>query len=336
VCANLNRMVATGSPQSRHAVYDTVQSLNRLLYDHHRIDKMSLKSKPAASFISTQFDVLSSMADDAAGILVANGALGCSIKAPFSPRPRNSKVVCLEAFFDRITPSQMARIESTLAAAGMLSDSRRRTAPRRIVDPGWATQWKRRFTPLRIGRRLLITPPWKEPAANGRLKIIIEPAQAFGTGHHPTTRGMLTLIESECAARQFENALDVGTGSGVLAIAMKRLGLGGVTGIDNDPVAIESAHHNAKLNGLERHIAFATTPLASLRRRYDLIAANITAGVLIACTSKLRRLLAADGRLILSGMLASEVQQVKAAYQPELRCVNSRIERGWATLVMGR
>ena len=297
---------------------------------------MGLKSKPAATFISTQFDVPSSMADDAAGILVAGGALGCSIKAPFSPRPRNSKVVCLEAFFDRVTPAQVARIESTLAAAGMLSGSRRPTAPRRIVDPGWATQWKRRFMPLRVGRRLLIVPPWKQPAAGGRFKIIIEPAQAFGTGHHPTTRGMLTLIETECAARQFENALDLGTGSGVLAIAMERLGIEKVMALDNDPVAIESAHHNAKLNALERRIKFATTPLASIRRRFDLIAANITAAVLIEFASTLKRLLAADGRLILSGMLASEVRQITASYRPELRCLKSRIERGWAALVMGR
>jgi len=290
----------------------------------------------AKTYLKAGFNVLAAMADEAAGILVACGALGCAVKAPFSPNARHTKTVCLEAFFDRLTPSRLARVTSMLAAAGMLSNGRRQPAPRRITDPGWAALWKRRFTPLRIGRHLLIVPPWSKLEVHGRTRLMIEPAQAFGTGHHPTTRGVLTLLEAECAKRRIRSALDAGTGSGVLAIAMSLLGVEDVVAIDNDPVALDSARHNAALNGIERGIRFSAAPLASMRRRFDLIAANITAPALMELSSKLKQLLAPDGRLILSGILTREVRPVMARYRPELRCVASRIEGGWATLVLGR
>ncbi|HTY56006.1 MAG TPA: 50S ribosomal protein L11 methyltransferase, partial [Candidatus Binataceae bacterium] len=215
---------------------------------------MEPKTSDAKSFLCAEFDVLAALADEAAGILVANGALGCTVKAPFTPRAQRSVSVCVQAFFDRLTPAQLALIRSKLAAAGMLSNRPSALSASRIVDPGWATQWKERFTPLRIGKRLLIVPPWSQSEVRGRMRLIIEPAQAFGTGHHPTTRGVLTMLEAECIKRRFHSALDVGTGSGVLAIAMKLLGIEDVIGIDNDAVALESARHNAQLNHLDRGI----------------------------------------------------------------------------------
>ena len=297
---------------------------------------MNSRTGKAKTYLKAGFNVSAAMADEAAGIIVANGALGCAVKAPFSPRPRHSKTVRLEAFFDRLTPSQLARIESVLAAAGMLSNGRRRPVAKRIVDPGWATMWKRRFTPVRIGKRLLIVPPWNKVEVRGRLTVVIEPAQAFGTGHHPTTSGVLESLETECAKRHFRSALDVGTGSGVLAIAMKLLGVDDVIAIDNDPVALDSARHNAALNRLDGRIRFSPASLASIRRRFDLITANINSATLLELSAKLKRILTQDGRLILSGILEHEVRPLMARYRPVLRCVDSRIERGWATMVLAR
>lgn len=297
---------------------------------------MNSRTGKARSYFRANFDIAASMADEAAGILVAQGALGCAVKEPFTPRPRRSKTVRLEAFFDHLTPSRLAEIESTLAAAGMLHNGARQSAPRRIVDPGWSTLWKERFTPLRIGRRLLIVPPWSKATMPGRTRLVIEPGQAFGTGHHATTRGVLALLDAECGRRHFHTALDVGTGSGVLAIAMKLFGVNDVTGIDNDQVAIAGARHNAALNRLAGRIRFSAAPLSAFRRRFDLITANILSSVLIEMSSRLKRLLADDGRLILSGILAREVEPLMAHYRPELRCLTSRIDRGWATLVLGR
>ena len=117
-------------------------------------------------------------------------------------------------------------------------------------------------------------------------RIVIDPGQAFGTGHHPTTYGALGTIEKLCAQRRFEQALDVGTGSGVLAIAMRLLGAGHVTGIDVDALALVNARENAALNSMRGKIRFATTSLARLRRRFDLITANILSSTLIAANCK--------------------------------------------------
>ena len=149
-----------------------------------------------------------------------------------------------------------------------------------VTDPGWATAWMDRFEPLPVGRRLLIVPPWNSNVVTRRLKLIINPGQAFGTGHHATTYGALATIEKLCAKRRFEHALDVGTGSGVLAIAMRLMGVGQVCAIDIDALALENARENAALNSPGGRIRFATTPLARLRRRFDLITANILSSTL--------------------------------------------------------
>ena len=164
----------------------------------------------------------------------------------------------------------------------------------------------------------------------------MKPARAFGTGHHATTAGVLRALEQLFAERPFRRALDVGTGSGILAIAMKLLGAQTVSAIDNDPEALENAHENAQLNQLEHELEFSSAALNAMRRRYDLIVANILAPTLIEMAPTLTRLLARDGRLILSGILAREAGEVLRSYRPALRCVSIGRNRGWATMVMRR
>jgi len=130
--------------------------------------------------------------------------------------------------------------------------------------------------------------------------------------------------------------LDVGTGSGVLAIAMRLMGVAQVSAIDIDPLALENAHENAMLNSLGSKISFATTPVTRLRRRFDLITANILSSTLIGMASALTRLLANGGRLILGGILNREAAGVLSVYEPGLRCLGVRRDRGWSTLVLAR
>jgi ribosomal protein L11 methyltransferase len=130
--------------------------------------------------------------------------------------------------------------------------------------------------------------------------------------------------------------LDVGCGSGILALAMARLGVGRIAALDNDPNALDNARHNAELNGLAHAIRFSRAPLRALRRSFGLITANILSSTLIAMAPELVRLLAPGGRLILSGILAREAAGVIAHYAPPLRRVWSRTERGWTTLVLAR
>jgi ribosomal protein L11 methyltransferase len=293
-------------------------------------------SRPPPTYVKAEFRVPAGLADEAAGILAARGALGCAAQWPYRVRRSPTAPLTLQAFFNRLTKAQLQAHRAALSAAGMLDASASAPAAAVIADPGWAAMWKSRFKPLRIGRRLLILPPWHTGGAAERLSIIIEPGQGFGTGHHATTRSTLIAVENECERRSFDRALDVGCGSGVLALAMARLGVKGILALDHDPVALENARNNAELNGCTAAIRFSCTPLRSLRRPFALITANILSSTLIAMAPDLIRLLARGGRLILSGILNREVRAVMDHYPPPIIRLWSRSERGWTTLVLTR
>ena len=292
------------------------------------------RTAPAQTFVKAEFRVPAGLADEAAGILAARGALGCAAQWPHKARRSPKASVTLQAFFKRLSNAQLKAHRAALDAAGMLDPSSPAPAPEAIIDPGWAAMWQTRFKPLEIGRGLIIVPPWQPAAATDRIPIIIDPGQGFGTGHHATTRCTLIAVETQCALRTFDRALDVGTGSGILALAMARLGIRRIAALDHDPIALDNARHNAELNGLAGAIRFSRTPLHLVRRRFPLITANILATTLIAMAPELKRLLAPGGRLILSGILKREARNVMAHYGPPIRRLRSRTERGWTTLVL--
>lgn len=294
-----------------------------------------IATRAAATYVRVAFEVPAAMVDDAAGMLVAEGAMGCAVGGDHRGAHRRATLE-LQAYFERLSRARLTAIGRALAAAGMLARSDRAPSRRSIADPGWATAWKDRFEPLRVGRRLLIVPPWNAEPATRRLRLVINPGQAFGTGHHPSTHGALATIEKLCTSGRFARALDVGTGSGVLAIAMRLMGVARVSAIDIDAKALENARENAALNSLAGKIRFAATPLARLSRRFDLIAANILSSTLIAMAGPLTRLLARRGRLVLGGILNREASTVLGSYRPLLRCLGVRRDRGWSTLVLGR
>ena len=295
-----------------------------------------MASRKARTYMRVVFETPAVMADEAASLLVAHGALGCAVAKTIKSHPgrRTRKIVRLEAWFEELSRAALRRIMRALEAGEMLvrTDTPK---PERIVDPGWATKWKGRFEPFEAGN-FLIVPPWNR-VENGKLtQLVIQPGQAFGTGHHGTTYGALNALGSLMAKRPVQAALDVGTGSGILAIAMAKLGIAKMIAIDIDPVALDNARENAALNGVDRRIRFSAMPLASVRGRFKLITANILSSILIEMAAQMKRHLAADGRLILGGILAREANEVLAAYRPQLRCVSSRIDRGWSTLVLAR
>ncbi len=276
------------------------------------------RTHAARKYVRVAFETPAAIVDEAAGLLVAQGALGCAVGGDHRTAHRRSTLE-LQAYFERLSRLRLAAIRRAMAAAGMLARPTR--APRRqlIADPGWATAWMDQFEPLKVGRRLLIVAPWNSDIATRRLRLVINPGQAFGTGHHPTTYGALGTIEKLCAQRRFEQALDVGTGSGVLAIAMRLMGAGNVTGIDVDALALDNARENAALNS-----------------SFDLITANILSSTLIGLAGALTRLLARRGRLVLGGILNHEAAAVLRSYRPRLRCLGVRRDRGWSTLVLAR
>src|SRR5277367_6685530 len=289
------------------------------------------------SYTRAIFRTHAHLADEAAGIIVASGAIGCAVAGMKLPRAREQKTVALEAYFDAISAAELSRLKLTLEQAGMLADGAVDGA-RRIVDPGWSTLWMKRFGPFRVGRRILIVPPWKRESERGRITVVVQPAQAFGTGHHPTTAGALRAIESIVGAHAPQSILDAGTGSGILAIAAALMGkrTAEIIAIDIDPTALENARANARLNGVEKSIRFSPVPLASIRRHFDLIVANILSGTLIELAPHLKRIVAPGGRLILGGFLADEADDVLSHYRSPLRCLSRKTHRGWTTLVMAR
>jgi ribosomal protein L11 methyltransferase len=297
------------------------------------------------SYTRAIFRTHAHLADEAAGILVAGGAIGCAVAGMKLPRAREQKIVALEAYFDAISTVELSRLRLALEQAGMLADAAgdgaRNGTARRIVDPGWSTLWMKRFGPFRVGRRILIVPPWKRQHEPGRTTIVIQPARAFGTGHHPTTAGALRAVESIVGAHAPKSMLDAGTGSGVLAIAAALLGKRNahereIIAIDVDPTALENARANARLNDVEKSIRFSSIPLASIHRHFDLITANILSHTLIELAPHLKRIVAPGGRLILGGFLADEADEVLSRYRSPLRCLGRKTHRGWTTLVMAR
>ncbi len=293
-----------------------------------------MASKPV--YIKATFETPAGLADEAAGILVANGALGCAVERGGRAGPKSRRPVKLEAYFTTLRPATLRAIRRTMRAAGMLTDSDRDEAPQSIVDPGWATMWQSRFEPLPIGERFLIVPPWNRATEAGRTSITVLPGQAFGTGHHPTTSGALTAIEDIIAQGKIARAIDVGTGSGILAIAMAMMGARKVAAIDHDGLALDNARENAELNRVTRRIAFSTTPVGRVRGNFDLVVANILSKTLIAMAPDLKRLVAIGGHLALGGILSREAKSVAANYLPELLLVRTTRARGWTTMIFMR
>lgn len=227
------------------------------------------------------------------------------------------------------------------ALARELPAARRRTLRfEPFQAQSYASAWRRHFPPVRVGKRLLLAPSWT-PArelralADGRTVLRVDPARAFGTGHHPTTRGCLVALERACAGTPPERGLDVGSGTGVLAVAMRALGVAHVVAVDNDPVARESTVACAAANGFPDVPALPS--LARVRGRFDVVTANLFAGLLIEMAPALAARVREGGVLIVAGLLASQERDVVRA----LRVAGFRLERRecratWSTLTLRR
>ena len=184
---------------------------------------------------------------------------------------------------------------------------------RPVEDVDWSEAWREHFTTLRIGR-LLVHPSW-EPAEDGEaLAINLDPGRAFGTGQHATTRLCLEAIERECGLGDV--VLDIGTGSGILALAAARLGAARVDALDTDPDAVESAVENVRRNGLEDVVNLSRGTLHPERgaeAAYDLVAANISSAVVCELLPAAARALRPRGRIVLSGFMEDRALDVVAA-----------------------
>ncbi len=202
-----------------------------------------------------------------------------------------------------------------------------------IADKNWHDAWRAHFKPQRIGRRFLVVPPWVQPKERRRHVVRIEPAMAFGTGTHDTTRCCLEFIDELCAETVPRKALDVGTGSGVLAIGMARLGVREVLALDNDPVALDAAWANLQLNGIDGAVTLSDAGVGRLRRRFPLVVANIILETLLEMAGPLTRCVGARGSLVLSGLLHEHVPAVRRRFRG-FRLVRRKDRKEWSTLLL--
>ncbi len=182
-----------------------------------------------------------------------------------------------------------------------------------IDDEAWAENWKAHFPPLTIGTRLYVHPPWIDEVPPGRVAIRLDPGMAFGTGQHASTRGCLELLDAALAARPARRVLDLGTGSGILAIAARRLGVPEVWAVDIDADACAVAGENAALNGVS-HGLHIVTALEAVTGTFDLVLANLFAAQLIAFAETLAARLEPGGLVIGAGILDGEADAVRAAW----------------------
>jgi ribosomal protein L11 methyltransferase len=209
---------------------------------------------------------------------------------------------------------------------------------RLVHDEDWAEAWKEHFPVLRVGRRLVIRPTWREhPAAQDEVVISLDPGMAFGTGLHPTTRLCLASIEDSAERGRVSRAsvLDVGCGSGILAIAAALFGADPVIAVDTDPLAVETTLRNAALNGLSDTISArqGSVPLGDATRTFDIVLANLVASLLIDLAPALAAAVTPGGTILASGIFADRESDVRSAFEPAgLRVVGRSAETDWVAL----
>jgi ribosomal protein L11 methyltransferase len=259
--------------------------------------------------------------------LMEAGAIGTETKDDANGR------VNIAAYFDTPESSKTAH-ESVLEALqiyGFDKTALLEFQTRGIADQDWLAEWKKHWRPVEVGR-FIIAPPWYEaPTPDDHLFIRINPGMAFGTGTHETTRLCLKAIEKYHSGGSF---LDVGTGTGILAIAAARLARNAsIIGYDTDAEAIDIARENARLNDVENRIDFRVGTIDEETPSADLVCANLTAPVIAELLPSL--LGVTCGRLVLSGILETQFELLLARLLEQAATVNEIMQDNeWLALVI--
>ena len=242
------------------------------------------------------------------------------------------------------TPEFRRRVEEILYFLGRLYPI---PAPvfRELQEEDWANAWKDHYRPFRVGKRLWIQPSWVENGyvtdegdhvRPGDIILTLDPGMAFGTGLHPTTQ--LCLQAAEMVIRPGQRVLDVGTGSGILAIAAARLGANQLLAVDTDPIAVQAAQANAAINLVEDQITVLTGSLGVVPAgKWDVIFVNILAPVIIKLLTQegLMNYLADSGRIIFSGIIDQQLPNVETALTQASGHIEQKLLiRDWVTLIV--
>jgi ribosomal protein L11 methyltransferase len=207
---------------------------------------------------------------------------------------------------------------------------------RHVQDQDWNATWAASLHPIRLGRRVRIRQSWHSPDADFEgVELVIDPKRAFGTGYHATTQLVIEWLEARI--RGGERVLDVGTGSGILAMAAIRLGAASAMAIDNDPVALECAREYAAVNGFGPELDLRAESVADLKSgNFDVIVANLDGKTMPLLCATLASLMNAEGDACLSGLQPQDYEEIGDALTRAGLRIKSRLEReDWLSLVVG-
>ena len=212
-------------------------------------------------------------------------------------------------------PAEAPRAAEALAAAGRIVGLELAPETGTIPDEDWKLSYRKHFKTEVISPRLVVRPPWEAVTpAPGQKVLTLDPGIAFGTGQHPTTRACLDAIDALAVEGTDRSFLDVGCGSGILSIAAALEGFRDVHGFDNDPDAVRNANENAEANGLGALFSDGDLSVPGTAAPADVVAANVLAPVLVRFAREVGALVNPGGRLILSGILDEQYDEVRAAY----------------------
>jgi len=274
------------------------------------------------------------------GFTLVDEGLGAAID-PSAPATVRAYLPARDAGAARRATTEVERALGHLQAFGLREIGELRTQG--VHESDWATAWQRHVRVLRVGRSLVIRPTWRRHRRlPGDTVIAMDPGMAFGTGLHPTTRLCLAGIERwadegllarGAAPDGRARLLDVGCGSGILAIAAGLLGAGELLGVDSDPIAVEATVANARRNRLARRLRARRGSLPTGAGPFDLVAANLIASLLVTLADLLAAELRPGGRLLASGIFVDREADVRAAFAAVgLRVLRRDAEGDWVVL----
>jgi ribosomal protein L11 methyltransferase len=265
--------------------------------------------------------------------LLVDEGLGARVD-PSRPATVRGYVPAVDAALAEGVAADVAKALGHLQAFGLRPIGELRT--RLVHEADWAEAWKAYFPVHRVGRRLVIRPTWRRHrAAQGDAVISLDPGMAFGTGLHPTTRLCLEGLERLADDGRLAQArvLDVGCGSGILAIAALKLGAVSALGVDTDPIAVVSTLANARRNGLGRRLRASEGSVPTGEPEVDVVLANLIAGVLVQLAASLREALRPGGMLLASGIFVDREDEVRRAFEGAgLEILTRAAEGDWVVL----
>lgn len=200
------------------------------------------------------------------------------------------------------------------------------------LEEDWRNNWKKYFNPTPVGKRILIRPSWRDDYdPQGRVVLNIDPGLAFGTGNHETTRLCLETIEKYIT--QGDTVLDVGCGSGILAIASLLLGAKSAVGVDIDETAVKTAIENAEINGvIDRFTGITGNLTEKVEGKYNLIVANIVADAIMSLSKGVKEFMTPDTVYIMSGIIDTRGDEIVKAISPDFEIIERYEDNGWVCL----